>query len=295
MSYTQFAPMIAAAQHRPALWRLFLGVITVVVVTFIWFAGLIFVASRLLDLPNIDAVLQLAVFNTHLPESVILNLFLIAGLGLGSFVAVLWHKRRPASLFGQGGKTLRHFTIAAGLTFAAMFILQGAALLFLDAPTINLIPSTWLKWLPLALFAILLQTGAEEILFRGYLQSQLAARFKSPIWWLFIPSILFAALHLTPEYSTSVAIYILLGTFTFGLIAADLTARTGTLGAAWGFHFANNTIAILLISSQSTLSGLSLLQSSTLLDTLTGFSPLFLVDIFAIVLIWKLIRRTLAT
>ncbi|MDA8584780.1 CPBP family intramembrane metalloprotease [Rhodobacteraceae bacterium] len=295
MSYASFDPMINTARHRPALWRLILGVITIVVVLFVWFGALVLITRRLLDTPDTDAVLRLAVLETHRPESVILNLFLIAGLALGTFVAAaLWHKRRPASLFGAGAKTLRHFAIAAGLTFAAMAFLQVIGMPFLDSPSLNLDPIAWISWLPLALLGILVQTGAEEILFRGYLQSQLAARFKSPVWWLLLPSILFALLHLTPEYSTALATYILLATFAFGVMAADLTARTGSIGAAWGFHFANNTLAILLISSQSTLSGLALFKSSIALDQITHLSPLFVLDIVIVVLVWLLIRRVLA-
>jgi uncharacterized protein len=44
---------------------------------------------------------------------------------------------------------------------------------------------------------------------------------------------------------------------TFGLIAADLTARTGSIGAAWGFHFANNTMAITILATDGTITGLS--------------------------------------
>jgi DNA-directed RNA polymerase subunit RPC12/RpoP len=39
---------------------------------------------------------------------------------------------------------------------------------------------------------VLIQTGAEEVLFRGYLQQQLAARFASPIAWMVLPSAIFA-------------------------------------------------------------------------------------------------------
>jgi len=296
MRYAPYEPTIAAARHRPALWRLILGILTIVVLIFVWFGGLVLISMRLMDTASVDELLRLAVLETHFPESVILNLFLIAGLAPCTFVAAaLWQRRRPGSLFGSGAKTLRHFAIAAGVSLVAMILLQTLGLIFIDKPSKNLDLIGWLSWLPVALFAVLVQTGAEEVLFRGYLQSQLAARFKSRIWWLVLPSVVFALLHFTPEYSAFVAVYILLATFLFGLMAADLTARTGSLGAAWGFHFANNTLAILVISSQSTLSGLALFKSSFDLEELTAFSPLLFLDLLAIVFVWWLIRRVLAT
>ena len=296
MSYAAYEPMIAAARHRPALWRLILGIVTIVLVTVLWGGALIVLTMWLLGSQSVEPVLALAALETHLPESVLLNLVLIAGLAPATFIAAaLWHRRRIGSLFGKGAKTLRHFAIAAGVSLGAMILLQALGTPFLGAPSLNLDLATWAFWLPLALVAVLLQTGAEEILFRGYLQSQLAARFKSRLWWIVLPSIVFALLHFSPEYSPIVATYVLLATFAFGIMAADLTARTGSLGAAWGFHFANNTLAILLISSQSTLSGLALFKSPFDLEGLTSFSPLLFLDLLAIVFVWWLIRRVLAT
>ena len=47
-------------------------------------------------------------------------------------------------------------------------------------------------------------------------------------------------------------------TAAFGLVAADLTERTGSLGAAMGFHFANNLLALFIVSIKGTLTGLAL-------------------------------------
>ena len=38
--------------------------------------------------------------------------------------------------------------------------------------------AAWAAWLPLVLPALLVQTAAEEIAFRGYLMQGLAARFR---------------------------------------------------------------------------------------------------------------------
>ncbi|WP_338153259.1 CPBP family intramembrane glutamic endopeptidase [Pseudophaeobacter leonis] len=56
----------------------------------------------------------------------------------------------------------------------------------------------WLGLLPLSLLAVLVQVSAEEVVFRGYLQQALAARFKSPVIWLVAPSALFGLAHYMP-------------------------------------------------------------------------------------------------
>jgi hypothetical protein len=75
----------------------------------------------------------------------------------------------------------------------ALIPVPGATLLAETEDTL------WASFLPLALVGVLVQTGAEEVLFRGYLQQQLAARFASPLAWMVLPSVIFALLHYQPE------------------------------------------------------------------------------------------------
>ena len=76
----------------------------------------------------------------------------------------------------------------------------------------------------------------------------------------------------------------------FGLMAGDLTARTGTIGAAWGFHFANNCIAILIVVTQGSLTGLGLYRSGDIISAL-ALTPLVVFELFALMIVWLLIRR----
>ena len=112
--------------------------------------------------------------------------------------------------------------------------------------------------MPLSLGAVLVQTGCEELLFRGYIQQSLAARFKSPLIWMLLPSILFGLAHYQPETAGDNAWLIVLWAAVFGLINADLTARSGTLGPAIALHMTTNAVAVLLISVHDQMSGLSL-------------------------------------
>lgn len=107
----------------------------------------------------------------------------------------------------------------------------------------------WLALLPLAIVALLIQVTTEEVYFRGYLQQQLACRSRSPLLWMGLPSLMFGVSHyysgIGPADST---IYVIWAT-AVGLACADLTARTGTLGAAIGMHFANNAFGLLLFGT----------------------------------------------
>lgn len=105
----------------------------------------------------------------------------------------------------------------------------------------------WLLTLPVILGAILVQTTAEELYFRGYIQSTLAARFARPVIWMGAPSLFFGLLHWQSGAGPVETAQVVLITGSFGLCAADLTARTGTLGAAVALHFAYN--ALLLVVS----------------------------------------------
>jgi membrane protease YdiL (CAAX protease family) len=142
-----------------------------------------------------------------------------------------------------------------------------------------------LLWLLPALVMILLQSGAEELLFRGFLQQQLGARFGAPLIWMVVPSALFALLHYDPITFGDFAIYPMIWAFAFGLIAADLTARSGNLGAAIALHFCNNVFALLLSGSAGNMDGLALYV--TALDPESLAHPLgILRESLSLLIVW---------
>jgi membrane protease YdiL (CAAX protease family) len=294
MSYRDTSVMILAAEPYPGLIRLMLGVVTIAVVTVLWMIGLFGGYAAIWQMPLLEAAAELMELGTPRPEITAMYLFLIGGMGLGTIIAArIWQKRTAGSLFGPRVATLRHFGVAAGLSLAVMLALGLLTLPFIDLPEPNLDPSRWLLWLPIAVLALAVQTGSEELVFRGYLQSQLAARFRSPVIWLLLPALIFAAIHLQPGLNGPHMMTILTVAFLFGVLSADLTARTGNIGAAWGFHFANNALIILFVSNDSALGGLSLFRVDSTLADLTTFSPLILLEFVTLIAIWALIRRVL--
>ncbi len=118
--------------------------------------------------------------------------------------------------------------------------------------------SQWLPWLAPALLLIFLQTATEELVFRGYLMQQLAARFHSRwVWWV-LPALLFGALHYNPLVYGDNTWLVIAAAVLAGLIFGDITARSGDLSIALGLHFANNLTVILLLGVPGQLSSLSL-------------------------------------
>ncbi len=252
-----FDAFVEPARARPALWRLALGLVLVVAASF----GLL-VAIETAAWSALDADLHARLFDRATARAHPAGTLLVLGSFVAPLLAVplaafLVHGRRPGSLIGPPGRAARDFARAAGAAaaVAAAYLLLWS-LAFDSEPGLR--PALWALYALPAMALIAVQTGAEELLFRGYLQTQLAARFRSPLAWAVLPSLAFGALHWDPALPWATAAMIVATTAAFGLIAADLTARTGTLGAAWGLHFANNVAAIALVAPPGLLSGLAL-------------------------------------
>ncbi|WP_322894504.1 MULTISPECIES: CPBP family intramembrane glutamic endopeptidase [unclassified Yoonia] len=117
----------------------------------------------------------------------------------------------------------------------------------------------WVALVPVALLVLLVQVGAEEMFFRGYLQQQLACLSSSRWVWMGVPSVLFGLVHYWNGFGTADGVIWAIWAALLGLACADLTARTGNLGAAIGLHLANNILAVLLYGVQGwPASGLAL-------------------------------------
>lgn len=288
MQYAAHADLVAPAKVRPAFWRMLVGLVLVLLVYAACIAAIfgILVATSGLDGAN---AWMGRMANADTPTATLLVLSTFIGMGLGPMLAArLLHARTVASLFGPRGRLLRHFAIGA----AACALAYGVTSLLPSEiePQPNLSPGLWAAFLPLALAGVLVQTGAEEVLFRGYLQSQLAARFASPIVWMVLPSALFAILHYQPVVMGDNAWVVVAAVFLFALLAADLTAATGTIGAAWGFHFANNCVAILFMALDGPLSGLALYTVPMGELSAADIRPMLFLDMVVTVLIWAVIR-----
>jgi membrane protease YdiL (CAAX protease family) len=289
-----FDRFVAPARKRPQLWRLVAGLVLAIAIYVLWTVAVIVGAWFLFGRDTDPLIWAQTLVEADSPVGTLVLLATFLGMALGPMAAArLLHGRRPGTLFGPRVRTLRDFVLAAGIVFAVL----GSALVLwaveYDA-VVNLPLSVWAMVLPLTLLGLLVQTGAEEVLFRGYMQSQLAARFRSPLVWLVVPSLLFGIVHFDAVTAGDNVWMVVGSASVFGLIAADLTARTGSIGAAWGFHFANNVMAIAIISTDGTITGLARWVTPYTLAEYDASAPAILMDVAMLVVAWWLVRRAVA-
>jgi membrane protease YdiL (CAAX protease family) len=284
-----FAAYVEPARRRPQLWRLALGLALITGIYLAWMAAMAGAFWLLSDGIRLGELLG-GIGDGANPWGMITLLATFLGMGAGAWAAVrVLHRRGLASLFGPLHRLLPDFALGAGM----MLGLGGGlgVLVLLGGPSLEpAMPlGLWLMFLPLALLGVAVQTGAEELVFRGYLQQQLAARFAAPVVWMGLPSVLFGLAHYGPEQMGDNALLVVVVTGFFGLVAADLTARTGGLGLAWGLHFANNVLALLFVSAMGGLNGLALFAlPGTVGDSL--LRQLLLADMAIIAVVWAACR-----
>lgn len=295
MRAVEFEASLSEAKQYPQIWRLGLGMGLVVLLwlgtAFVIFAvSGAYVSAQRGSLPAMTWLFSLQ--NPVLADQVLILLATFIGVFLGTLVAAAaLHFRGPGSLFGPWDAWRRGFAI----TLAVMAPIYGGVMavrFFLDAPAPNLSPNLWLMFLPLTVVLVFVQAGAQELFFRGYLQQQLAARFQARWIWMWIPAAIFAATFAVPGAGDNWPLVLLAG-LTFGLICADLTERTGSLGPAMGFHFGSSLIGMALVSSTETMSGLALFARDIDIGV-TGPASLDLtIDIFVMLITWGITVRML--
>ncbi|MEM7491371.1 MAG: type II CAAX endopeptidase family protein, partial [Pseudomonadota bacterium] len=283
-----FDRFVAPARTAPGLLRLFGGVVLAVAIYFVTIVALLGLVVSLAGFEALDAWLgQIAIGDT--PTAVLLLLATFVGMALGPMAAARWVHKRPArGLFGPGVVAGFALGTAAGTTLLLVSLLLPAPFeIARNTPS-----DVFWTFLPLALLGLLVQTGAEEILFRGYLQQQLAARFDHWAAWLVLPSVAFGLLHYDPAGAGANAWWIVVAATLFGLVAADLTRVTGNIGAAWGLHMVNNSFAVLVVALDGTLSGLSWWVIPA---TAAELSPILIAqDMMVTVIIWLVLRLWIA-
>ena len=278
-----FAQFVAPARLRPALWRLLLGLVLTVGI----YASVVIAAFSLAPVMVTDLA-----WSGTTPLSLSLMMGTFAGAIVGVFLAVrLLHARSPATLFGPRARVIRHFGLALGVFAVAQGLNLCLWAVIYDAVPVHR-PGHVLAWLPWAALIVLIQTGAEELVFRGYIMQQLAARFRSPAIWFVLPPVLFAVLHWDPATngSLNVAVVVMIG--VTGLAWADLTRISGSIGAAWGWHFANNAFLLIVLGNAGQMDAFAA-YSTPYAITDMPLTPI-LIDLVSQTAVWLILRRLVA-
>lgn len=289
-AYDPHQVLLTEARKYPELWRLIVGLVIVAAVVFALNTVLFIMVG---SIGSTGSTIDFLTGTSPAALLLVLGSFIFATLGV-ALAARLIQRRSLATVIGPQAVALRQFW----RVLRAMVLLSLVILVLppydLGAPLIANLPlAQWLTLLPLSVVAVLIQTSAEEILFRGYLQQGLAARFRSPLIWMGLPSLLFAAGHYSPATAGDNAMLIAAWALAFGLLTADLTARSGTLGPAIALHFFNNFAALLIISLPDSLSGLALYHLPYEASDTDAIRPWLLVDFVLMIVGWLAARLAL--
>lgn len=293
-AYSAFEVLIAPARPSATPLRLFLGLMMCVIL-FVTFVMLAQAALGAVLSQSVIASLDQSLSTGSDPVGVLAN------LGIFGFIIVALqitlhnvHNRSLRSIIGPTSLAIAQFRrtllYLVALYVALMILMPADPALPVEA---NMAFGQWLYFLPLALPALLIQTGAEEMVFRGYMQSQLAARFVRPWIWLLVPSVIFGFLHHDPAIHGGNAMLVVLWATGFGLAAADLTARAGTIGPAVALHFMNNFSAIFIAAPEGYFDGLALYSYPFSLDDSDIASSLGLTEAMMLLVSWLTVRVAL--
>lgn len=287
MSYRNHEHLVAPARAgRAGLGRLLLGCVVIVMVSYL---GAVMFFDFVVALMS-DGGKALAGGATPLALLALLFGFIFWIVAM-AVVLPMVHQRELRPVLGP--RVWPHFrAVLLGLLvlYVALIVLPPWDMLAQSEPNLPL--SKWLALLPLSLLCILIQVTAEELIFRGYLQQQLAARVSSPVVWMGVPSALFALAHYDGAMGGN-AWLIVIWAGMFGLLMADLTARSGSLGPAIAVHLINNCFAILLISPPDSLAGLSLYTYTFSLADEDAVLALLPVDFALMLVSWLTARLAL--
>lgn len=262
-----FSDYIAPAKARSGWWRLPLGLGLVLAGWIVWTALVLTAYVAFLRVGGATVDNALAKLDSLLagagPGSVALMLATFAGIW-----PMLWlvlrslHAQHLATLFAPEGRP-RWLDFAIGLWLGAMFyagsLTIAIAIAGLPAPT-ALGGGLWGLWLLPIAGLVLVQAGAEETVFRGYILSQIAIRAPNPLVWAVLPALLFGILHFDGSLPGVSGLLYVVATFLFALTAATLVWRTGSLSAAIGLHVAVNICGLTLAGVDGVISGAQLWQ-----------------------------------
>lgn len=115
---------------------------------------------------------------------------------------------------------------------------------------INYIGFNWDVFLPMFLISfigIFIQSGAEELLFRGYLTQAVRRVSKKPIIFIFIPAIIFALPHIGNITAFNGSVFAAIPYLISGLLFGWAAYKSGSLWMPLGLHWGNNLGNVILI------------------------------------------------
>ena len=292
MSYKLHENLVNPARQKSGIFRLLLGLVTLTLIYLVLLTALLFALKLALGSVWVGN-LRPGVVTTPGQTLTLLGSFSTMAIAVGTVVLIL-HHRSPTTLLGGLRPAFDQFRQSIRGLFPYLIILILLVFSSQDMQP-HLAIGTWLTLLPITLVLLMVQVGAEELVFRGYLQSQLAALNAPTFVWILLPSVAFGLLHYDPATTGDLAPWIVLWAILFGVAAADLTARYGTLGPAIAMHFVNNFAAITLMGVKDNLGGLNLYVYPFSISNSSKLMEILPLETFALGLAYLSIRWAMAS
>ena len=228
-------------------WRWVLGVIAIVAIWIILGGIPVVVATEACESSaGTDALgfMCAAGALTGISEFVLLGLSFLVGL-IGVWIVVkLIHKKRLTQVV-TGRKSFDYsrvlYAMLVGLIILAVQVQVFYRLVSVEvtfqAPSLSV-------YLPFVLAQLVLtpiQTGFEEVFFRGYLLQGLILLTKNKIVLALVTAVAFTLPHLAnPEPAAYGYLFYLLPLMASGIFFGVLTLLDGGIELAWGWHLINN-------------------------------------------------------
>tara|TARA_B110001450_G_scaffold88335_1_gene83979 strand:+ start:5869 stop:6774 length:906 start_codon:yes stop_codon:yes gene_type:complete len=291
MSYKLHENLVNPARQKSGIFRLLLGLVILTLIYLVLLTALLFALKLTMGGVWVSN-LRPGVVTSPGQTLTLLGSFSTMAIAVGAVVLIL-HHRSPTTLLGGLRPAFDQFcqSIRGLIPYLIIVILLVFSSQDMQP---HLAIGTWLTLLPITLVFLMVQVGAEELVFRGYLQSQLAALNAPTFVWILLPSVAFGLLHYDPTTTGDLAPWIVLWAIFFGVAAADLTARYGTLGPAIAMHFVNNFAAITLMGVKDNLGGLNLYVYPFSISNTSKFTEMLPLETFALGLAYFSIRWAMA-
>ncbi len=195
----------------------------------------------------------------HIDRNIIL--LLLFGMFVFAFLGFLIglkkiHKKTLTSVL-TGYQTFRFKRFWFAFAIWATMLIFTVLLAFIFEPnslSINFNIGGFTVSLVLMLVFMPIQTGVEEVIFRGYLLQGLSQVFKNGIIPLLITSSLFGLAHMGNPEVQAYGVGLMLPYYVgFALFLGTLTLLDEGLELAFGIHFANNIISSILITQPNSV------------------------------------------
>lgn len=199
--------------------------------------------------PNVGLVLVVIPFIV----SLIIGILLIKG----------FHRRNYKDVI-NGGRPIRWNRIWLGVIVWGVLAGGYMVIDFLINPDNFEVRFNAASFIPLVFISVLLipiQSGTEELFFRGYLAQGVAGRTRSRWLTVLIPAVIFALIHsFNPEVKEFGFWTSMPGYLTIGLVFGITTVMDDGIEIAIGAHSINNVLSSIFVTSKS-----SVLQTPALL------------------------------